>query len=303
MIETCNSIESLARFLNGRRMALAMGFFDGVHLGHRRVIEAAQAEGAVRAVMSFSNHPAGVLRPEAHPNLLTPDPQCKNALLEKLGAQAHLCIPFTRELADTEAEAFLDTLRAALKPACLSVGSNWRFGRLGSGNAETLRAYGARHGIAVAVNELLERNGTRVSSSLIREVLAQGRLEEATVLLGHPFCICGVVEHGQHLARSLGFPTANITLPPHAAVPPFGVYAVSANVGGQELHGIANLGLRPTIDETHKPIRLETHFKDWGGNLYGTRLTVVLHRFIRPERKFASIDELREAIRRDVAEA
>ncbi len=301
MIEICNSIESLARFLNGRRVALAMGFFDGVHLGHRRVIESARAEGAVRAVLSFCNHPAGVLRPEAHPKLLTPDPQCKNALLEKLGVQAHLCIPFTRELADTEAEAFLDTLRAELNPACLSVGSNWRFGRRGSGNAETLRAYGARHGIAVAVNELLERNGPRVSSSRIREVLAQGRLEDATDLLGHPFCICGVVEHGQHLARSLGFPTANITLQPHAAVPPFGVYAVSADVGGQELHGIANLGLRPTIDETHKPIRLETHFKDWAGNLYGTRLTVALRRFIRPERKFSSIDELRAAIRRDVA--
>ena len=303
MIETCNSIEGLARFLNGRRVALAMGFFDGVHLGHRRVIEAARADGAVRAVMSFANHPASVLRPEAHPNLLTPDPPLKNALLEQAGVQVHLCLPFTRELADTEAEPFLDSLRGALNVACFSVGSNWRFGRLGSGNAETLRAYGARHGIAVAVNELLESNGTRVSSSLIRERLSQGHLDEAAALLGHPFYIAGVVEHGQHLARTLGFPTANITLPPHAALPPFGVYAVAADIGGREVRGIANVGLRPTIDEAHKCVRLEVHFIDWSGELYGSPLTVALNSFIRPERKFASIDELREAIRQDVRRA
>ena len=303
VIETCHSIDKLARVLDGRRVALAMGFFDGVHLGHRRVIEAAQAEGAVRAVMSFANHPASVLRPDAHPNLLTPDPQYKNELLEQLGVQVHLCMPFTRELADTAAEPFLDTLRRVLNPACLSVGSNWHFGSRGSGNAETLRAYGARHGIAVAVNELLERNGERVSSSLIRTLLAAGRLDEAAALLGHPFCISGTVEHGQHLARSLGFPTANITLPPHAATPPFGVYAVSADVDGQTLCGIANLGLRPTINEAHKCVRLEVHFTNWSGDLYGSRLTVALIRFIRPEQKFASLDELREAIHRDVSAA
>ncbi len=302
MIETCHSIDELARVLNGRRVSLAMGFFDGVHLGHRRVLDAAGAPDSVRAVMSFANHPASVLRPQEHPALLTPNPEHKNLLLEQAGMQVHLCLPFTQELADTEAEPFLDSLRGALNIACFSVGSNWHFGSKGSGNTDTLRSYGERHGIRVAVNELLERDGARVSSSRIRELLAQGRLEDATALLGHPFAIHGVVEHGRHLGRTIGFPTANITPPPHSCLPPFGVYAVSAMIDGAEVHGIANIGLRPTIDESSKLPRLEAHFPNWSGNLYNAPLTVALHRFIRPEQKFASVDELQKAIQRDLLE-
>ena len=300
MIETCHSIDELARVLNGRRVSLAMGFFDGVHLGHRRVLDAAGAPDSVRAVMSFANHPASVLRPQAHPALLTPNPEHKNHLLEQAGMQVHLCLPFTQELADTEAEPFLDSLRGALNIACFSVGSNWHFGSKGSGNTDTLRAYGERHGIRVAVNELLERDGARVSSSRIRALLAQGALEDATALLGHPFAIHGVVEHGRHLGRTIGFPTANITPPQHSCLPPFGVYAVSTTIDGTEVPGIANIGLRPTIDESSKLTRLEAHFPNWSGNLYNSRLAVALHRFIRPEQKFASVDELQRAIRQDL---
>ena len=278
----------------------AVGFFDGVHRGHRQVIESADTPGALRGVLTFAQHPLAVLAPKKQPKLITPVAEQKQALLEKLGVQVLLELPFTAELAATGPREFLDALRAACPMAGISVGRNWHFGKGGAGNAAFVENYAAEHGLHACVQDMAELNGERICSSRIRELLVEGNLPLAQEMLGHPFSICGVVGHGQKLARKLGFPTANIVVSSVAVLPPPGVYEVACSINGASVRGIANLGLRPTIDESLKPVRLETHLLDWQGELYGCPLLVELRRFLRQEHRFASVDELRAQIAADV---
>ncbi len=299
-----HSMEELASCLADAPVHWAMGFFDGVHRGHRLVVESADTPGALRGVLTFAEHPLALLAPERQPRLLTPHAGHKAALLEALWVDILLELPFTPELAALSPQDFLVRLSTACPRgiAGLSVGENWHFGRGGRGDAAFLRQWGQAHGCRVCIQPLLQEDGEPVCSSRIRRVLAAGEPAEATRLLGHPFCISGRVEPGQQLARKLGFPTANITLPAEAALPPMGVYEVAFCHGGERLRGVANLGLRPTIDEAHKPVRLEVHvIGGWRGDLYGCELTVELRRFIRPERRFESMDALRAQMTADIA--
>lgn len=279
----------------------AMGFFDGVHLGHRRVIESACTPGSLRGVLTFQPHPLALLRPELAPALLTPYPDAKADLMSKLRVDVMLVLPFTRELAALSPHDFLNTLCTHCAVAGISVGSNWHFGKGGSGNVDFLRAEAQTRNFTACVNDMLHINGDTVCSTRIRALLSQGQIEQANTMLGRPFTIHGTVEHGQKLARTLGFPTANITLPRNAALPQPGVYEVQTTLDGKPRTGIANIGLRPTICEDFKPTRLEAHFPNWSGNLYGQELAVQLIRFIRPEQKFSSIDMLKTQIERDIA--
>ncbi len=279
----------------------AMGFFDGVHLGHRRVIESAASEGALRGVLTFMPHPLAVLKPELAPKLLTPNPDAKASLMSELGVNILLVLPFTKELAAMSPEDFLNSLHGACSIAGISVGNNWHFGKGGRGNAAFLRSEAARLGFTACVNEMLMMGDDTVCSSRIRELLTEGNIGQANAMLGRPFSIQGTVEHGQKLARTLGFPTANITLPSAAALPRPGVYEVRCSVQGTMLRGIANIGKRPTICEDYKPTRLEAHFPGWSGNLYDMTLSVELHRFIRPEQRFNGIDALKTQIEQDIA--
>lgn len=278
----------------------AMGFFDGVHRGHQQVIASADTPGSLRGVLTFASHPLAVLAPQKQPKLITPDMDQKRALLAAAGVQVLLELPFTAELAAMEPRAFLDTLRAACPMAGISVGRNWHFGRGGVGNADYVEQYAAEHGLRACVQDMAEYEGERICSTRIREVLAAGDMPLAQSMLGHPFSIAGEVEQGQKLARRLGFPTANMRVHPLAVLPPAGVYEVQTLVDGELCRGIANLGIRPTIDEAQKVVRLETHLLDWQGNLYGRRMQMELLRFLRPEKKFGSVDELRAQIEADV---
>ena len=278
----------------------AMGFFDGVHCGHRRVIESADTTGALRGVLTFVQHPLAVLAPQRQPKLITPVAEQKRALLAELGVQVLLELPFTPELAATSPFDFLDGLRAACRMAGISVGRNWHFGKGGVGNAAFVETYAAEHGLRACVQDMAELQGERICSSRIRELLVAGNLPLAQEMLGHAFSIQGTVEPGQKLARKLGFPTANMQIHPAAVLPPFGVYEVAASVEGTVVRGIANLGLRPTIDEAQKVLRLETHLLGWQGDLYGRPLQVALLRFLRPERKFASVAGLQAQIAADI---
>lgn len=278
----------------------AMGFFDGVHCGHRRVIESADTPGALRGVLTFAQHPLAVLAPQKEPKLITPLPEQKHALLSGLGVQVLLELPFTPELAATGPRDFLDTLRSACPMAGISVGRNWHFGKGGVGNAAFVEEYAAEHGLRACVQDMAEVQGERICSSRIRELLVAGRLPLAQEMLGHAFSIAGVVEPGQQLARKLGFPTANMQVHSAAVLPPSGVYEVAACIDGAFVRGIANLGLRPTINEAQKVLRLETHLLNWIGDLYNCPLQVELRRFLRPERRFASVEELRAQIAADV---
>lgn len=278
----------------------AMGFFDGVHRGHRRVIESADTPGALRGVLTFAQHPLAVLAPQRQPKLITPAARQKRALLAELGVQVLLELPFTPELAATSPRDFLDGLRAACRMAGISVGRNWHFGKGGVGNAAFVEEYAAVHGLRACVQNMAEVQGERICSSRIRELLVAGNLPLAQEMLGHAFSIAGVVEPGQKLARKLGFPTANMQIHSAALLPPLGVYEVAAQMEDTEVRGIANLGLRPTIDEAQKVLRLETHLLNWQGDLYGRPLLVELRRFLRPERKFASVAELQAQIAADI---
>lgn len=279
----------------------ALGFFDGVHLGHQRVILSADTSGARRAVLTFAEHPLTLLRPEKQPVLLTPALAYKAELLAALGVDELVVLPFTDELAAMEPVAFLDMLRAAAPMAGISVGSNWRFGKDGSGNTDLVWRYAQQHGLRACVQSLLEQGGEHVCSSRIRSCLAAGDLAAVERMLGRPFSIRAVVEPGQKLARQLGFPTANMLVPAQSALPPFGVYAVMVNVDGVTYQGIANLGMRPTIQEEVKRVRLEMHVLDWSGDVYGRELTVQLHRFIRSELRFPDVESLKRQIAEDVA--
>lgn len=293
-MKVLHSMDELAAL--NQKVHWALGFFDGVHRGHRRVIESAATPGALRGVLTFAQHPLALLAPDRQPRLITPLPAQKHALLAALGVDVLLEIPFTRELAAMEPRAFLDALRGSCSISGISVGRNWRFGRGGAGDAAFVEAYCAEHGLNACVQDMAELQGERICSSRIRELLQAGDLPRAVEMLGHAFTIAGVVEPGQRLARQLGFPTANVTVHPQAVLPPAGVYEVAIGA----CRGIANLGLRPTIAEEQKVVRLETHLLNWQGDLYGRFLQVELRRFLRPERRFASVDELRAQIAADV---
>ncbi len=280
----------------------AIGFFDGVHRGHVRVMHSADTPDALRGVITFARHPLALLRPASQPPLITPRAEYKARLIDELGkADVLLCLPFDARLAALTPEQFLDTLGEACRVAGISVGENWRFGAGGCGNAERLRHEGTQRGWHIRICPLEHHLGAPVSSQRIRAALAGGNISLATALLGHPFVIAGRVEHGQHLARRLGFPTANIPICPHSALPPAGVYAVSASVQNAELNGIANLGLRPSIAEQRKLPRLEVHFPHWQGDLYGCSLAVQLRRFMRPEQQFPSLDALQAQVLADIS--
>ncbi len=293
-MKVLHSMDDLAAL--NQRVHWALGFFDGVHRGHRRVIESAATPGALRGGLTFAEHPLALLAPDRQPRLITPLPGQKHALLEAMGVEVLLELPFTRELAALEPRAFLDALQGACPVAGISVGRNWRFGRGGAGDAAFVEAYCAEHGLNACVQDMAELQGERICSSRIRELLQAGALPRAVEMLGHAFTIAGVVEPGQRLARQLGFPTANIAVHPQAVLPPAGVYEVQVG----DCPGIANLGLRPTIVEEQKVVRLETHLLNWQGDLYGRFLQVELRRFLRPERRFDSVEELRAQIAADI---
>ncbi len=277
----------------------ALGFFDGMHRGHQQVISAAKQDGALCAMLSFRSHPLSLLSPHRAPQLLTPWVEQKMNYAEHYGVDVLLLLDFTPELAQMSAGEFLGALGDNCRIAGLSSGRNWHFGHRGLGDADFIEQEGARRGWSIAIAPLLEENGHIISSTTIRSLLQEGALDEASQMLGHAFTLRGEVVHGQHLARQWNYPTANIPIPSNTLHPRAGVYAVDATINGELVLGVANIGLRPTIEENVKSVLLEVHFFDWEGDLYGQVLDVSLRHFIRAEKKFASIDELKVQIASD----
>lgn len=286
-------------------VALAIGVFDGIHLGHQEVIRAACQHAALHdgsaVVLTFDPHPLSVLHPDKVPPRLC-GPAYRRHLLKKLGVHGALVCPFTRELSQTSAEDFVTQLVAACQPlGCISVGYAWSFGKNRSGNIHSLTDLGQRHQFAVYGVPPVRADGEVVSSTRIREAVSMGRLDRASLLLGRPYAIYGPVIEGRRLGRQLGFPTANLRLEAEL-LPPFGVYAVRVNLGGAWLPAVANLGVRPTVDDEARP-SLEVHLLDWQGDLYGQELEVRLGQHLRPEKKFASVEALKAQIMEDARAA
>ena len=283
---------------------VTLGTFDGVHAGHRELlrIAAAQAKaaGLRAAVVTFDPHPAVVVAPQRKPKLLMTLEQ-RLAAFEAEGMDLAWVIPFSRTFSELSPAAFLDGLRTVLSPVELHVGRAFAFGRDRSGTVETLEAWGAEHGCAVHTLALRAPDGGRLSSTRIREALDRGEVDAAAELLGHPYTLTGVVVEGDRRGRHLGFPTANLAWE-QEQLPAFGVYVTEAFLphhGGARL-GLTNVGEKPTFEGQR--LTVETHLPDFEEDLYGARLHVrFLHR-LRGEARFASVDELRDQIARDVAE-
>jgi riboflavin kinase/FMN adenylyltransferase len=290
-----------------RGATAAIGNFDGVHLGHHAVLDAARgaAPEAPLAVVTFEPHPREVFVPDAPPFRLT-DPEAKAHRLEKLGVDLLFELPFG-EIREMTHDAFArDVLARGLGLVHATVGADFRYGKSRLGDAETLRASGAALGFGVTVAPLRAAlpDAPRISSSAIRAALSEGRPQDAAAMLGHWHRIEGVVQHGDKRGRELGYPTANIAL--HGLhLPRFGVYAARVEVlGGPHAgryNGAASIGVRPQFGENVP--NLEVYLFDFAGDLYGARLSVGLVAFLRPEARFDSVAALVAQMETDCAEA
>lgn len=288
-----------------RPTVLTLGVFDGLHLGHQRimhkVVERAKAVGAAGTAITFDPHPRSVLHPESAPPLLqTLDQRLAN--FEVLGIEQAIVIRFDREFASQSAEDFLrDILHDRLHAKEVYLGKGFAFGRARGGNIDLLRRMSAELGFAADEVDEVRLRGQRISSSKIRKLLAAGRVNLARRMLGRPYGVEGVIVRGDRRGHTVGFPTANLH-PHNRVIPKFGVYATATLIDGIWRRSITNIGVRPTFGAESEP-SIESYIFDFDRELYGDVLRVrFLHR-IRDERKFSGIDELKAQIEKDTRRA
>jgi riboflavin kinase / FMN adenylyltransferase len=293
------------------RSVVTIGAYDGVHLGHRAVINHVRRLAAERdcqsALVTFDKHPATVVRPESAPKLLT-DPDQKIELLEATGLDAVVMIHFDIDQAHESPESFIErVLIDCLRASVVVIGEDFHFGRNREGNVGLLRKVGAEHDFDVEPLDLVSREDgvdEPVSSTAIRRALAGGDISRANAMLGHQFEVRGAVVRGDQRGRLLGFPTANVEVSNRVCVPADGVYAGLYQRPNGDVHECAiNLGRRPTFYEHAETSLLEAHLLDFDGDLYDERARVRFTHFLRSERKFDGVDALIEQLRSDIEHA
>lgn len=299
-----NSIAALAH-LPGP-LFLAIGVFDGVHLGHRavlqRALDDARLAGGTVVAVTFHPHPIRILRPPVAPHLLTSTPH-KIRLIRALGIDQILVIPFDETFAATPPEDFIREIAAAARPLReICVGFEWSFGKGRAGNLAMLDVLGHELGFDEIGVPAVKIDGEVVSSTLIRRAVEVGDFVTASRYLGREYTILGTVTAGAKLGRTIGCPTANLAAH-NEQFPPNGVYAVEIARGSETLRGVANIGVRPTIANASGERVFEVHILDFAGDLYGENLEVSFRKFLRPEQKFASLDDLKAQIARDATAA
>jgi len=280
--------------------AIALGNFDGVHQGHRNVIQPVLEQSLRSTVVTFHPHPREYFSGQPC-SLLTPLEE-KISHFKAMGIQQLVLLPFNQELAALSPEEFVQKiLIEQLDPHYISVGENFRFGYKRQGTAEDLRAIAASYPIAVNIANLQTNAAQRISSSRIREALNQGDIQVANQLLGRPYTLKGTVVTGEQRGRTIGFPTANLALPRNKLIPSHGVYAVQVTSMTYPIAtphpAVMNIGMRPTVNGQYPTI--EIHLLDWSGDLYQHTLSVQLKQFLRSEAKFDSLDALKSQIAKD----
>jgi riboflavin kinase/FMN adenylyltransferase len=284
---------------------LALGNFDGFHLGHQavvtRAIQRAFHERRPGSDATFDPHPVRYFKPDVPPFRLTTLDQ-REALFAHAGADAMLVFEFNRELASLDAEEFVrDILAGRIGAAGVVTGDDFSFGKGRAGDVALLQSLGAQHGIAAEAVAQVALDGERISSGRIREMLVAGEIGKATHMLSRDYAIEGLVERGDARGRELGYPTANLQMGDYQR-PKYGIYAVRVTLDdGTEHPGVASLGVRPTFDPPQE--LLEAHLFDFDGDLYGRRIEVALHAYIREEVRFDSLEALAAQMREDEAEA
>ena len=283
---------------------LTIGNFEGVHLGHqallKHVVDTAKKEGKKAAVITFSNHPSEVLRPAQQTPLLCTT-EHKLMLIQNSHVDLAIVLPFTKEFSQQSAEQFLQRVQHAVPFKALILGSDAHIGKDREGDAKTIAALAKRIGFTVDYFPDFNLAGQRISSSRIRECIAEGRLKDAEKLLGRSYSIYGKVQKGSGRGAPIGFPTANIAVN-KLCLPPQGVYAVALWTDGKRYDGVANLGHAPTVHKDRDAI-LEVYLFDKNIDLYDKAVDVQLIAFIRPEKRFDTIDALKHQIQDDVAKA
>ena len=301
-METVKTLDDLKP---GVPSVVTVGVFDGVHLGHQRIMQTMRAVagdlGARSVVVTFDRNPQELVSSVGAPPYITTLRQ-KLSLIAGQGIDLTVVLPLERRLVNMAADEFASRiLQEKLSAERVVVGADFAFGRGRAGDVKLLRETGRDLGFEVTVVSPVRRAGVLVSSTVIREILVSGEVEKAKRLLGHPFALEGKVVAGQGIGRSLGYPTANLQPAEKQIVPASGVYAVSAKIGSTSRTAVANIGVRPTIGGRGNSV--EVHIIGFSDNIYGQELEVVFHRRLRDEVRFPDTDALREQIDRDVKRA
>ena len=282
----------------------ALGFFDGVHMGHGALLSAvrtlAKEHSAQAGVVTFASHPDTLVTGHT-PRLINTARDRQRLLQEKYHMERVLTLPFDEAMRSMPWQDFLRLLRRNYGASGFVCGEDFRFGHRGQGTAQTLAQYCREENLPWAVVPDQIVDGVRVSSTYIRQQIETGDMATAVKFLGHPHILTGTVIHGKALGRTLGIPTANLTLPKELAVPKFGVYVCSCNLDGKVYAAVTNLGTRPTVAGGN--VTVEAWILDYAGDLYGRELTLQFHYFLRPEQKFPDLQTLQAQIRRDASRA
>lgn len=289
---------------NNPDLSLALGYFDGVHLGHQKVISTAvnfaHKNGNKSAVITFKDHPCCFFKGVCPKYILTREDRLKH--IEALGVDYVYILDFDEELNRFTAEEYLKKILIDnFSPVSISTGFNHYFGAEKSGGADLLAKMQTVYGYKYFEVSPQRINNETISSTAIRNSLSKGQIKNANEMLGYKFTISGEVVKGQQLGRQIGFRTANLIYPQELIDLPFGVYSVVVSYGGKVYKGITNFGIRPTVSDTHR-CSLETHILDFDVDIYGQKISVEFLKMIRPEKKFDSIDDLKAQISLDIAE-
>ena len=284
-----------------QKTIFALGFFDGVHLGHQALLKAcrelAKQNNCLAGVVTFTAHPDALVLGNTPALVNTTGSRVR--LLKQFGMDMVVELPFDEKMRSMPWQEFLCMLESK-GAAGLVCGEDFRFGYKGQGNAALLESYCRDKGLACAIVPEQIVDGIRISSTHIRGLIADGQMAQAVKLLGHPHILSGVVVKGKQLGRTLGFPTANLILPEGILIPKCGVYATKVTVDGAVYPAVTNVGARPTVNG--QDVNAECHLLDFAGDLYGKEITVAFYEFLRPEQKFHSLEELKAQIAADTQE-
>jgi riboflavin kinase/FMN adenylyltransferase len=296
--------KELAKVKPQKETLLTIGVFDGIHLGHQRLLthlrDKAKEKNWLSIVVTFKSHPRAVLSPE-NKLLWLNDMETRISLIRNLGIDVVVALPFTSELAQLTAQRFVQLLKEHLKMRGLIVGPDFALGKDREGDVEKLRLLGQQMGFSVEVISPVVLDGQVVSSSAIRQALSHGDMKKAEKLFGRLFSLNGRVVSGDGRGRALGFPTANLELKPEQALPSDGVYATIAHVGYGLMPSVTSIGVRPTFGGGKRLV--ETYLIDYEGELLGQRLTIDLVDRLRDEKRFDNAEELKSQMGRDVEQA
>lgn len=299
-MQVINNINDIKKIIGNTRTAVALGTFDGVHIGHKSIIqrarELAEEFGGKSAVFTFSNHPLSVLAPAKEPMQLG-DLLSKCYLMEQEGIDYLVNIPFNEKLSALSPEAFLKMLQDYMHPKYVVVGPNFSFGYKGKGSPRMLVREGENFGFQAEIAQEVQREGRIVSSTRIRSLVEDGELDKVNEFLGHPFTVGGRVIHGDHRGNTIGFPTANLPITPRRAMLPNGAYAVEVVWQGEMYYGIANIGDNPTFEGCYR--RIEVNILDFDKDIYDEALLIGFRYKLRNQKKFSGIEALVAQLKQD----